>query len=586
MLFLIILNLYQSFYWTSPENLHIRKVQILWKKTFWNASGYSGWASFDWPLVVDLNNDGILEIVKYGQDSIYIYSYDGKILKRIPKMGGIYHETFLFGDYDSDGAYEILFSKGGAIIFVDSRTFNIERIFNITFNSSHDRSDALIAGDFDGDKKLELAVEFMDAGLFIADPVENWTRFLGYHYNECNLDHVEVYPVDADEDGIDELFFVSPSSSCVGLIDAYGNVWWHRIIPKPKIPGASRDLPAPSHAKLGDFDRDGAVEVVFTTCNSEIYVVDVRNGRIKAYFYVRQPQRTFFSFCDMSAFVDIDNDGVIEGIFLFCHIARDIARGDLVVVDMSNYKVKKIVSFEYPDEYTWFGIDDTSIAIVDFNLDGYYDIVTITYKYIVFIDGKKLLASYYYDMSELDERYWFYWFPHSQYLVVLDLDNDGCVEIVKPNSEEGIVVYRVYSKFIPLVYWVSPWGYYDAMGRFDLFDSDFDGVADWVEVKYGFDPRSPDSDHDGISDRMEILELLKKLSIKRMQRSSNSSFLAYNCVEFSGDVKHNEFGVFVGISEVERYSSSFIYVLICLSIIENHVCTKEALVSPWLYPDR
>ena len=505
----IFIGLYLKNESNTENRLGISKISVWWGITFRRNGNYFGTASLDYPLVMDLDGDGYREIVKFCKEWHIGYKAWGDIFMNL-SFGPILHDTYLFGDFDGDGMSEIAFSTRGNVIVIVNPNGTVESLIRI--NIEMGRTESLLFGEFDGDPNPEFVVKTNPFGIYAVDPRTQEVRFVGRYIGGHDFGDVcYIYPVDADGDGVFEIFFALTQEGCVGLMDLNGKIFWERWIGIPTIEGATKVRPLPTWVRIGDFDMDGEYEAVFFTDNSEIYIVSVIDGSVEGYIYVKQPAGTVDSDCWAFGFVDIEGDGTLEGVFPVTHFPSsksDAAYGSLVFVDMKSYSVIKTIEFKQRLRDTWFGLGCAALSIVDFNLDGFYDFVVVSYKYIVFVDGKNLSVDYRYDGLEgLSDDFWS---PGLLcMMVVFDIDGDGYVEIIKPDAERSLVVYKVYSKFRPLVYWNPPWGYYNAYCLFDLFDGDYDGVADWVEKVYGFDPTKPDSDGDGISDRAEILALLR-----------------------------------------------------------------------------
>ena len=549
----------------NPRNrLNISNISIWWAKTFWH-NGYRGVASYDYPLVMDLDGDGYREIVKFCKFWHIGYRAWGDILMNL-SYGSILHGTYLFGDFDGDNTYDIVFGTGSRRIVIVDPNGTVKLLVNVTKKLG--RTESLLFGEFDGDPGPEFVVKTNPHGIYVVEPHTWEVRFVGRYFGGHDFGDVcYIYPVDADGDGVFEIFFALTQEAYVGLMGLNGTVFWDMHVDVPDVEDATRGPPLPAHVSVGDFDRDGEYEAVFTTENSEIYVVSVADGSVEGYIYVEQPRGTAYSGCRAFGFVDIDGDGSFEGVFPWTHFSfpfsrSDWAYGSLVFVDMDSYSVIKTIGFRHDLDDTWFGLDCWALSVVDFNLDGFYDFVVVSYRYIVFIDGKDLSVDYVYDGLDGLGR-GFYAGGLLDMMVVFDVDGDGFVEIIKPHAEQSIVVYRVFSGFRPLVYWNPPWGYYNAFGLFDLFDGDYDGVADWVEEAYGFDPTRADSDGDGVSDRAEILEILREMQNSTDSESKADTYLHMSAVLIDGfDEITCSSGIFCVVFGVEEKSDVILEALL------------------------
>ncbi|HDD40279.1 MAG TPA: VCBS repeat-containing protein [Nitrososphaeria archaeon] len=274
LLFFIILFSGAIYFSLRNGGLGIERLSVMWKNTFWTEEGIFAHAAFDWPLVMDVDGDGCREVVKFGSQWIVGYEENGEIFMKISLGAGIGHNTYLFGDYNGDGRDEIAFGLNGSIYLVDPLRGGIDKIINVTGDWRDIMCWTLVAGNFDGDDDLELATAYIHKGVYIVDPLEGWVRLIGKQYRGYNLAGSNFCPVDVDDDGIDELFFVISINSSVGLMDSQGDVKWIWRIPLVN-PLASKDTPSPVRAVVGDFDGDGSLEAVFTTDNAEIYAVTI-----------------------------------------------------------------------------------------------------------------------------------------------------------------------------------------------------------------------------------------------------------------------------------------------------------------------
>ncbi len=120
--------------------------------------------------IVDINNNGKLEIIAYTKTGIILFiSLNGKLLHKeiISKDSSLWHLKIY--DIDDDGRYELIIGGMDGIvrIFKCTLTYNLELLWTHKFNSS---ISGILIDDINNDNINELIIFSLDKTLRVLDP--------------------------------------------------------------------------------------------------------------------------------------------------------------------------------------------------------------------------------------------------------------------------------------------------------------------------------------------------------------------------------------------------------------------------------
>ena len=490
----------------SNNNLEF-SIKLLWFTTH----GYH--CAEDWPVLVDINSDSNLEIIaEDGRDHTVVFSHDGKVLANFSIFKYAWNPHSFVVDCDHDGRLECFFPMDTKLFIID---LGLLRIDDIVMYPNADRITGMIYGNWDDDEDMELLISYYRKGLFMYDFEKQKMYFL---MNESLVDSqkVSIWGYLRPLGNGKVIFLNSLTHYCaLGAVDILSRrvLWAVNISELGISPTVFDDF------LVGDFDGDGIKEIVIPGQYPELYVFSSDRGELEACFNftdyaIRELSDSYFAVCDL------DGDGVIEGLFacypLFSYWSNKSV-GFIAIINMRDYTVKKVITY-LKEKFGYSGIAPYTLNILDVNLDGVYDILTMNCGNLTIYDGRTLEPMFTFNVSILfrdleASGYFWYWGTSLNRIVVWDIDSDGRMEIINIGFATISVFRFIIEPFlVPLIYWNPPYGYLNAFGCFENFDRDHDRVADWVEAQFGFSNNSVDSDGDGVSDFDEILSIYRNMS--------------------------------------------------------------------------
>jgi hypothetical protein len=224
---------------------------------------------FERPSIVDMNNDGIKEVILVTNNSIYFVDINGTIIGSVPTGRGY---PVSVGDVDNDGSTEMIVKKasftsatGYELSILDQqgnlKYGPIEGYF-ITENYNSLGGSNAVLGDLNNDKMLEIAYLY------------------NYSYNPENL--TTYY----------NIFVLNHNGS---IRDGW----------PIEIGIAGGDIYSPSSAVIADITGDNNAEIIFSI-DTFTYALDL-NGEIIQGFPKPTPEEIYFF-----SISDIDNNGRID----------------------------------------------------------------------------------------------------------------------------------------------------------------------------------------------------------------------------------------------------------------------------------
>ena len=245
-------------------------------------------------------------------------------------------------DVDSDGKKEIFFGTDDNLFY----GFNSygEQLNGFPFSTNGRIRSSPAIGDVDNDGEVEIVFGNSGGKLYILN--HNGSQQLAY----TQLGFIEGAPVlsDIDNDGDLEIIFGTTTGSGGQIYVIHHN--GVTVAGFPKEVGQMIAGPA-----VHDIDSDGVVDIVCSTYDKKVWVLEANSGNVKQGFPFSSEGR----FSTPPTIVDIDNDGHYE-------IAAGSNNGDLYILnkDASLYA-------------QYYSSDDIrgGVSVCDLNNDGQLDLL-------------------------------------------------------------------------------------------------------------------------------------------------------------------------------------------------------------------
>jgi subtilisin family serine protease len=235
----------------------------------------SGWplriedfVSTNSPVIVDLDGDGVQEVVLSSISSIYVYRPNGTLLWKRSYTGAI--STPSIADIHKGKALEVVFEEVGCSgVFLRVLNYDGSELWSKSVPVTNIAPSPISIGDVNLDKKMEILVPQMDDKLFV---YSNTGNLIGSYFDYCNGGPVALGDLDADgtpeviaatilPEGGRYLRKLSYDKKKRTFIESTGN--WPVQVEAPTDPyGWGFSLRGPI---LVDLDRDGKLEIVMPT---------------------------------------------------------------------------------------------------------------------------------------------------------------------------------------------------------------------------------------------------------------------------------------------------------------------------------
>ena len=376
------------------------------------------------PTFGDLDGDGAKEIVVGGRDGkIYAFHGNGDVVEGWPVRTGAYvFAAPAVGDINNDGMLEVvaisndgkLYALTGKGVLLPGWPLKVEHSSPSTGGASVTSS--LVLADVDGDKALDIIYPSIQYGRLIvvnhkAQALPGWPKL--FHAGEFTDNTPAVGDIDGDgfveiacgvlyprEDGNYNKLYVwnHDGTPLAGWPKKFEEYWWSQF----------------NSLAFADINNDKAIEIVFTDCQF-VYVTDTAGRMLPGW-----PVNLGFSLSSRDVVIaDLNRDQNLEII-----IANDrddnLFAFDFRAVNLPGFPVSLI--------------SPGCLAVVDINDDNRNEIIVgpaytgDSYRAVSsegsLIAGFSLVTSRFTQASPL----------------VIDLDGDGCVDIVgAENNLDGVM---------------------------------------------------------------------------------------------------------------------------------------------------
>ena len=252
-------------------------------------------------VLVDLDGDGIADLVGLSQNTVYVWKGDGTgtfqgPVTEIPVTGTQVIQDFVFRDMDGDGYKDIVVA--GAILYgignLQFKAVQLPAALNQRF----------LVGDFDGDGILDIVIS---GGILFGQGNRAFTAATG-SVPPCWSAYLQNPAVgDVNGDGKDDIVCGTTSATLVEIYTGAGRSGFtqYQVL---AIPGGSIVYTV----SLGDFNADGRLDIAVGTLGGDDVVLFMSNGngefQISSYAMGVSPI--------LSIVGDFNNDGAPDLAFL------------------------------------------------------------------------------------------------------------------------------------------------------------------------------------------------------------------------------------------------------------------------------
>lgn len=310
------------------------------------------------PAVADIDNDGDLEIVVTSKDrKIHVVQHDGSG-ESISEAVSYLYSTPALDDLDGDGDLEIVVPGYGYDMIVIHHDGTPLENFPLTIGDGRMNCGASIA-DIDGDGSKDIVFGTRSDNLYAYNL--NGELLSGFPVDL--ISNVDSPPVIADIDGDGSLeILAGQDGGYIYALSSDGSLLWRTRLSSASIR---------TSVAVCDFDGDGFMEIVYTTLSGLINVLDYQGNVVAGW-----PQYLNGACYSSPVLADLDGDGTLE-------IIVGSNSGDLYAFhpDGSNFGI-----FPLP----LAGPVGGTPTVADFSLDATLEIVVGTDHDLTIINLKTL----------------------------------------------------------------------------------------------------------------------------------------------------------------------------------------------------
>jgi len=360
------------------------------------------------PVVADLDNDGIKELVITTQgnsgghlSTLFIFEATGDLRSRVNV--DYYFDPRGFpsiGDIDNDNEMEILIEANEQILIYDSQG-NLEQNLPIAFQMSDDLFGTIVLADVNKDSTLEIIYGgwYLDGSrLVVLD--NNGNNMPGFpilleNSGTSQTTTPAVGNLDDDDDW--EIVIISylnnsPDSTNIRAFNIDGSLLWSQKI----LPVSFSD------PVIGDVNDDGFNEVIVTSADG-VYVLD-RDGN----FLLNLPLGQDMDHSNI-ALADLNTDGDLEIVFEY---------------GFKLYAMHDDGTIIFCDSSAWVVLNPPVVG--DINNDSFPDIIINSEDSVYALNANGVILDGF--PKPLTPVSWY------TYPTIDDIDNDGKVDVISSSS--------------------------------------------------------------------------------------------------------------------------------------------------------
>jgi len=419
-------------------------LHLEWKQSMSN--------SYSSPIFLDVDHDGIKEIIYTSQEGLHCIRSNGEVVWN--QSIDFTFNSPIVADLDKDGDFEILITLSNKVLcFFSNGTLFWE--FSTTDYFYNGNGVSVV--DLDGDKQLEIILTTNQYGGLVC--LSNTGETL-WNYRFIYATSSQPSFADLNSDGKLEII-ISTTEGYVFCLDADGNPEWIFY----------SELGTYTEAIAEDLDNDGSIEIIVGSQNGTIYCLDKEGSLLWQKVYAIKNSYDIATLL----VIDFNSDGY-----------KEIVYTSLMTLLCLNSTGDELWGIP-----TYNPIKARPIA-VDINNDSYLNLVLVDQLGIVyFVDASGIINGIYQS----------YVFAKSSPLAV-DLDNDGLLEIVI-NSFNGLLCFSLEN--VNASGASTFYAYRGTIFGTNVPDSEGDLIDDLTERFYNSDPQKIDTDADGLTDYEEIM---------------------------------------------------------------------------------
>lgn len=360
------------------------------------------------PVVADLDNDGIKELVITTQgnsgghlSTLFIFEASGDLRTRVDV--DYYFDPMGFasiGDIDNDNEMEILIEANGQILIYDSQG-NLEQNLPVAFQMSDDMFGATVLADVNKDSTLEIIYGgwYSDGSrLVVLDNNGNNMPGFPILLESSGTSQTTTPAVgNLDDDADWEIVIISylnnsPDSTNIRVFNIDGSLLWSQKI----LPVSFSD------PVIGDVNDDGYNEVMVTSADG-IYILD-NDGN----FLLTLPLGVDMDHSNM-ALADLDTDNDLEIVFEY---------------GFRLYAMHDDGTVIFCDSSAWVVLNPPVVG--DINNDSFPDIIVNSEDSIYALNANGVILTGF--PKPLTPISWY------TYPTIDDIDNDGNVDVISSSS--------------------------------------------------------------------------------------------------------------------------------------------------------
>lgn len=228
------------------------------------------------PQVVDIDDDGDLEVIIGSGTSLHAYHHDGSMMSGFPvTVAGPAYYTAAVGDIDNDGELEIAIAGQRSNLYVYRADGSLETGWPQYLGDDDGAACSPTMADLDGDGDLELIIGtfkdlngnngYIEARMYVFH--HDGTLFSGWPVLDVDPYAIHATPAVGDIDNDGDLEIITAGRNSQALL-----AWHTDGTPVDGFPAQLSGL-IESSPTMADIDNDGDLEIFIGTGSERVYGV-------------------------------------------------------------------------------------------------------------------------------------------------------------------------------------------------------------------------------------------------------------------------------------------------------------------------